>query len=147
MNHASFLVLCEAARLELMIRSGFFKVAKSRRWYLPTAGIYAQYQRPVRRSQKVEVLTKLAAWNDDGGWIEQRVLVDGKLAALVAARGVIREGRRSIPVVELREKLWPDFVAPELNGWIADLARADALARGEAENLAQATQENAATGA
>ena len=125
MNHAAFLNVCEAARLDHMLRSGFFRRARERRWYMPMAAVNVQYRRPVRRFAKLEVVTRIAHWTDEDVWVEQRVLANGKIAIDLIARGVLREGRENVPMTEVVDALWPGNRSPEMSPWIASIKAAD----------------------
>ncbi len=129
MNNASFLTLCEAARLDFMVRSGLFAVARKRGWFLPMAAVHVQFLRPVKRLAEVKVLSRVAAWSGDAVWVEQKVMSGGKLAAVVIERGVFKDGRRTLPADEVVGLVWPGTAPREPSPWLEKLAASDAELR------------------
>ncbi len=138
MNHAAVLVLCEATRIELMIRTGFLANARRRGWYFPTSAVYVHYRRPIPRFARVTVTGRVAGWDDEEMWIEHRVLVGERLAALVAMRGVVREGRTKVPLAAMARELWPGAASPALPEWIERIGTGDAACRSFAAHLGDA---------
>ncbi|SRR6266568_4145230 len=132
MNHAAILVLCEATRIELMVRAGFFAVARRRGWYFPTAAVYAQYRRPIRRFARVTVTACLAGWDDEELWVQHRVLVGEHVAALLAIRAVVREGRTKVAPADVARELWPGAASPALPEWMKRIRAGDAACRAQA---------------
>src|SRR5438874_8991866 len=59
MNHAALLTVMEAGRIDLMVRSGFFSLARKEKWYFPTSAISVQFMRPLKIFQRATLVTRV----------------------------------------------------------------------------------------
>ncbi len=48
MNHAPMMTVMEMGRIDFMVRSGFFKIAREKNWYFPSKSISVQFIRPLK---------------------------------------------------------------------------------------------------
>ena len=59
MNHAALMTVMEAGRLDLMVRSNFFRLARKNKWYVPSSAISVQFLRPLKIFQKALLTTRV----------------------------------------------------------------------------------------
>lgn len=78
MNHAAILTVFETGRIDLMVRTGFFTIARKKKWFFPSSGIYVQFFRPLKVFQKAVLLTRVFHVTDYSIYTEQRIIRDGK---------------------------------------------------------------------
>ena len=134
LNHTSWFVYAESARLEFMVRTGFFSWAKNRKLYLPTTSVSGQFRRSVRRFDVVELENRVATWDDESIWTEHRAYVDGKLAAVLTQRGTARRGRDKLSALEVIDELSPGAKPAVLAPWMEGLRDAHSACRDEVPN-------------
>lgn len=124
MNNGRYLTLMDLGRTDLMIRSGFARVALARRWMPVLAGATIRYRRSLAPFQRFRLDSRLVGWDDRWLYLEQRFeTMDGRPAASAMVRAVFLGGGRTIPTAEVvaaagiapqSPVLPPDFAA-----WIA----------------------------
>jgi len=105
MNHAAIMTVLECARIDIMVRSNFFKVASKNKWYFPSQAISAQYYRPLKIFQKAEVLTKISYVDEKWIYVEQKIIRDEKIVAACIVKSTIKNGRETIPPTVLLKLL------------------------------------------
>jgi acyl-CoA thioesterase FadM len=105
MNHASIMTVMEMGRVDYMVRSGFFTLAKRKKWYFPSAGISVQFIRPLKLFQKAYVHTRV--FYVDARWIylEQKVVRHGKVMAICIVKSKVKKGRETINTNEILREL------------------------------------------
>ena len=105
MNHASIMTVMEMGRIDYMVRSGFFALAKRKKWYFPSAGISVQFIRPLKLFQKAYVHTRV--FHVDANWIylEQKVVRNNKVMAMCVVKSKVKKGRETIDTNEILKEL------------------------------------------
>lgn len=97
-NNAAYLVFFEMARVDLQLRSGLARQAAKKGWAVPMASINAQFRRPLRRFQRFQVSARLAYWDDEWLYVEQRIERNGDIMATALAKSlVLGKGGRIAP--------------------------------------------------
>ena len=105
MNHASLLTVMEMGRIDFMVRSGFLKLAKKKKWYFPSAAISAQFIRPLKLFQKANVTTRVFHIDERWIYIEQKVTREGKDIAICIVKSKVKKGRDTIDTSEILREL------------------------------------------
>lgn len=105
MNHATMMTAMEMGRIDLMVRSGFFKLARKKKWYFPSRSISVQFIRPLKVLQKATLLTKV--FHIDGKWIyiEQKIVRRSKVIAICIVKSIVKQGTETIPPMLIAEEL------------------------------------------
>lgn len=116
MNHAPIMTVFEMGRIDFMIRSGFFKLARSNGWFFPSKSISVQFNKPLKAFQKASLTTKVL--NVDEKWIytEQKIVRGTSVIAMCVAKSTVKKGRETIPPNEIVSKL--GFSTSPANGEI-----------------------------
>lgn len=105
MNHAALLTVMETGRLDLMVRSNFFKIASKNKWYFPSQAISIQFYRPLKVFQKAEIHSKISYVDDKWIYVEQKIQRKGKVIAACLVKNTIKKGRTTIPTSEIMKAL------------------------------------------
>ena len=101
MNHAAILTVFETGRIDFMVRTGFFKVARKMKWFFPSSSISVQFFRPLKIFQKAILLTKVIHVSDYSIYTEQKIVKDGKDIALCIVKSKVKSGRENIRTEEI----------------------------------------------
>ncbi|MGC1204155.1 MAG: acyl-CoA thioesterase [Flavobacteriaceae bacterium] len=101
MNHAAILTIMETGRLDLMIRSNFFKIASKNKWYFPSQALSVQYYRPLKIFQKAELHTRISFIDEKWIYVEQKIVRKEKIVATCLVKSTIKKGRETVPASEI----------------------------------------------
>ena len=105
MNHAAMMTVFEAGRINYMVRTGFFKLARQQKWYVPTSSISVQFFRPLKVFQKAVLTTRVFHMTEQFIFIEQMITRQGKDIALCIVKSNVRSGRENIATQEIVKRL------------------------------------------
>ena len=105
MNHAAYLTVMEMGRADFMVRSGFFKLARRKKWFFPARSISVQYIRPLKAFQKATLLTRVFYMDEKWIYMEQKIVSNDKVIALAVVKNTVKKGRESIPPKEIASEL------------------------------------------
>jgi hypothetical protein len=89
-SNARYLLFMEVARLEMMLRTGIFRIARKKHWLPLVASQMVHYERPLKRFQKFTLKSHLAAWDDKWFFIDHKIERNGKLMAFALAKCCFR---------------------------------------------------------
>lgn len=120
-NNGMYLSLMDLGRFDLMVRSGFWKLMRSKGWGPVISNETISFRKSLEPWQRYSIETKIIGFDDRAIYFEQRMVVDGEIyaSAFIATRMLSRKG----PVTN--EEIFDavgrrppeDLVLPE---WIAD---------------------------
>jgi len=105
MNHAAILTVMEAGRIDFMVRSGFFKLARKNKWYFVSAAVNAQFVKPLKLFQKATVTTRVFHADDTWIYMEQKILRAGNVVAFCFVKSKVKQGRENVSTQEIILKL------------------------------------------
>ncbi|HYJ38780.1 MAG TPA: acyl-CoA thioesterase [Chitinophagaceae bacterium] len=105
MNHAAIMTVMEMGRVDFIVRSGFLKLARKKKWYFPSASISAQFLRPLKVFQKASVLTRIFHVDDRWIYLEQKVERAGKVMAICIVKSTVKKGRDHVSTKEIIKEL------------------------------------------
>ena len=105
MNHAAMMTVMEKGRIDYMVRSGFFKLARKKNWYFPLRSISVQFIRPLKLFQTANVITRV--FNVDNNWIyiEQKIIRKGKIIAICIVKSTVKKGKITVSTNQISEEL------------------------------------------
>jgi acyl-CoA thioesterase FadM len=135
LNNGRYLTLMDLGRFDLMGRAGMLRELFRRRWIPVVASSTIRHVRPLDAFARFELRTRIVGWDEQGFFLEQRFVQDGKVAAIGAIKGVFREGRRTVAPHEILTIAGhADMPAPPLPEWLTMWQQGmDALRRAEVE--------------
>ncbi|MES2430990.1 MAG: acyl-CoA thioesterase [Bacteroidota bacterium] len=101
MNHAAMMTVFETGRIDYMVRTGFFKLARHKKWYVPIASINVQFFRPLKVFQKAVLTTRVFHMTEHFIFMEQKITRSGKDVAICMVKCKIKSGRENITTQEV----------------------------------------------
>ena len=105
MNHAALMTVMEMGRIDFIVRTGFMKLAREKKWYFPSASVSAQFIRPLKIFQSATVTTRVFHINEKWIYMEQKVVRNGKLIAICLVKSTVKKGREHVNTQEIAEAL------------------------------------------
>jgi len=120
MNNGIYLVIMDLARLDLMVRSGFWQKVRAQGWYPVVVAETIQFRRSLNLWQRFEIETRVLGWDDKAVLLEQQFWCNGDVVAhaLVRARFLKRSGGTVAPQ-EIAPVVGFSAESPELCGYAA----------------------------
>lgn len=102
MNNGRFLTLMDLGRMDLLLRSGFWRRITGQGWYPVVAGQTITYRRSLQLGERFDLATRVMGHDDRWIYMEQVFRRDGELVAdaIVRARFLRRTGG-SVPMDEV----------------------------------------------
>lgn len=124
MNNGRYLSILDLGRMDLMLRSGFWKVTQERGWYPVVAGEGITFRKSLELWQKFEVRTKVLGIDEAWVYMEQSFIRGDVLIAdaIVRARFLKKTGG-SVTSEELIEAVGGAPAHIELPQWVKDWTR------------------------
>jgi acyl-CoA thioesterase FadM len=101
MNHATMMTVFETGRIDFMVRTGFFKLARQKKWYFPTSGISVQFFRPLKVFQKAVLSTRIIHIDEYNIYLEQKITRQEKEIAACIVKSKVKSGRENIRTTEI----------------------------------------------
>ncbi|MWB97206.1 acyl-CoA thioesterase [Agromyces seonyuensis] len=86
MNNGKYLTIMDVARMDLMIRSGFWKRLEDAGWYPVVAGQTIAYRKSLQPWQRFDVYTRILGFDERWGYLEQTFVV----GSTVYAQAIVR---------------------------------------------------------
>lgn len=121
MNNARYLALLDLGRMDLMLRSGFWKKIADRGWYPVVTAQTITYKRSLELWQRFELTTRVLGFDERHVYMHQEFHRGGKVIAraVVQARFLRRSGGTVAPteLIELAGGA-PELELPHwVDGW------------------------------
>ena len=127
-NNGRYLTLMDFGRLAHSLRTGMMSQMLRRRWIPVLGSATVSYFRELRTFDRVELVTRLACWDDKWFFYEHRFEQDGKVMALGAVKGVAKHKGRTVPPSELLRVVGYEGPSPQppehILKWREGMARA-----------------------
>ena len=104
LNNARYMMLADVGRIDIFLRSGFFRLCRERGWAPMMGGLQTAYVREIRLWKRFEVVTTIETWEGSEMIGRHRFLLeDGRTAALVLTTVGVYDlkGRRFMPIAEV----------------------------------------------
>lgn len=112
MNNGRYLTIMDLGRLDILIRSGLWRVILRHRWTPIASGIQIRFSRELRVLDRFRLETRLLAWDDTRVVMEQVfVIASGARKGQVAARALFKGGiydravRSFVPVARMMQEI------------------------------------------
>jgi acyl-CoA thioesterase FadM len=101
MNHAAMMTVFESGRIDFMVRAGFFRIARQKKWFFPSSSISVQFFRPLKTFQKAFLTTRVFHVTDYFIYTEQKITRDGKDMAICIVKSKVKFGKENIATQEI----------------------------------------------
>jgi YbgC/YbaW family acyl-CoA thioester hydrolase len=120
MNNGIYLTIMDIARLDLLTRSGVWKVLRARDWYPVVVAETVQFRRSLNLFERFEIETRVLGWDDKAILIEQQFFRGDEAVAhaLVRAR-ILKTARGPVTPQELALATGYDPASPALSDYAA----------------------------
>jgi acyl-CoA thioesterase FadM len=105
MNHAAMLSVMEAGRIDFMVRTGFFRLAKKYKWYFPSRSLSVQFFRPLKVFQKATLVTRVFHIDEKWIYMEQKIVSGGKDVAVCIVKSIVKSGREVVDFQKILKEL------------------------------------------
>ncbi len=129
LNNGRYLSLMDAARLDLIIRNGLFRVMMRRRWFPVVGSAIIRYRRSIGAFRRFTVRTRLLGFDARWVYLEQRFEVGGELMAVGAVKGIFRHGGTTIAPKAMLAEVGFHGPSPLLPDWVHTWSQAEATQR------------------
>lgn len=90
MNNGRYLSIMDLGRLDLMVRTGFWREARSRGWYPVVGTARVDYRRSLTVFQLFELQTRVVGWDDRWIFLEQKFMTKHEMATQGILKTMIR---------------------------------------------------------
>lgn len=112
LNNGRYLTLMDFGRFHHALRTGMMQTMMARGWKPILGEARVEFLREIRTFRRFELVTRLAAWDEKWFFMEQRFECEGEVHARALVRGVVKQGRKTIPPAELVAALQVDLPSP-----------------------------------
>ena len=126
LNNGRTLTLYDLGRLPLAIRTGLAATLKANRWGLTVAGSSVRYRRRVRAFHRVEIRSAFVGRDPRFLYVHQAMFRDGEALSAGLFRGAVTDAAGIVPTDRVVAALGAAGSMPELPGWVAAWAAAEA---------------------
>ncbi|MFC0280447.1 acyl-CoA thioesterase [Falsigemmobacter intermedius] len=126
LNNGRTLTLFDLGRVPMITRLGLRPHLNANGWSMAVAGASVRYRRRVKMFDRLEMISRLAGWDDKFLYIDQSLWRAGECTTQVLNRTAVTSGSGIIAPERLIRSAGFTEPQPELPGWIAAWARAEA---------------------
>lgn len=121
MNNGRYLSIMDLGRIDLMVRTGFWAVARKNGWFPVVGSVRVDYRRSLTVFQRYEMTSQIVGWDDRWIFLEQKFLLGGKLCARAMFKTMIRSKAGAVSCVEVMKAAGKDMVSPQLTSEMLEL--------------------------
>ncbi len=114
MNNGRYLTLMDLGRFDLIFRMGMLRHMLRHRWQPVAASATIRFRRSLKLFQKFKIRTRLAFWDEQWVFFEQRFECDGKLVALGLIKALLRGKEGNVPTAAILEVMGQDVASPRM---------------------------------
>jgi acyl-CoA thioesterase FadM len=129
MNHSAMLTVMEMGRIDFMVRSGFHKLARKKKWYYPIGGINVQFFRPLKLFQKANLITRVFYVDEKWIYIEQKIIRNNRDIAFCIVKSTIKKGKETISTNYIAKALKINELPTQGEQIVCSLIKGDDLIR------------------
>ena len=101
MTNSRYLLAMDIGRWDLVVRTGFWRELWRRRWFPVVGSATLRFRRPLDPFQRYRLVTRLVAWDEKWGFIEQRFERDGHVYAVGRVKALFRGPRGQVATAAL----------------------------------------------
>lgn len=121
MNNGKFLSIMDLGRLDLMVRSGLWRVFSSRGWYPVVAGQSITYRRSLNPGQRFDLYSRFVGVHDTWVYVDQTFAVGTTVHAHAVVRArFLRKTGGSVGHDELEEAAGESVAGHPVPQWMVD---------------------------
>jgi acyl-CoA thioesterase FadM len=124
MNNGRYLSIMDLERIDLLVRSGFWRIARARGWFPVVGNANIDYRRSLTLFERYTLATRVLGWDERWFYLEQIFERDGKVAASAIVKAMIRSRSGAVTPREVLSVLGADTCSPDLPPRAASLIAA-----------------------
>ncbi|MGL4489268.1 MAG: acyl-CoA thioesterase [Rhizobiaceae bacterium] len=114
MNNGRYLSIMDLGRIDMMVRIGFWSIAKKNGWFPLVGAAHMEYKRSLTVFQRYEMTSQIVAWDDRWIFVEQKLLVGDKLCTRALFKTMIRSKDGLVTPNEVMAATGLKLKSPEL---------------------------------
>ena len=150
MNNGRYLTIMDLGRMDLVLRTGLFRVMMKQKCIPVLSAVKMRYRMPLHLFEKYDLVTRVICWDDKWVYMEQRfVIAKGKRKGATAAIALLKGGfydrvnKSTVPTQTLIDIVGMDQKSPPfpdyINQWqsaekaLRDVTAAEKLKKGKEE--------------
>lgn len=103
LNAGRFISFMDVGRVELLGRMRLFRKVIGRGWRPINGGMIIRFRRSLLPFERFTLRSRVMGWDEKWIYFEHIIERQGQVCAVGNARGLFREGTRSVPPAELLE--------------------------------------------
>ena len=108
MNNASFWTITEMGQMDLLFRSGLFKLCRRYHWSPLVGSQKMVYKKPLKRFERFQLRSKLIYLDDQWLYLKQTFLKNDQLIANSLIKVIFRSKDGNVPVPQILTSLGID---------------------------------------
>jgi Predicted thioesterase len=132
MNNGRYLTIMDQGRIDIMLRSGFWRAVLRHKWVPIASAIKIRFRREMRLFNRFRLETRLVAWVGDNVVMEQMFILEsgprtGQVTAHMLFKGGLydRTAKSFIPISRLMEEAGVTAENPPLSPEVEAFLKAD----------------------
>jgi acyl-CoA thioesterase FadM len=114
MNNGRYLSIMDLGRIDMMVRNGFWAIARKNGWFPLVGAARTEYRRSLTVFQRYEMTTQIVGWDERWIFVEQQFLADDKLCTRALFKTMIRSKNGLVTPSEVLAAAGLKIKAPEL---------------------------------
>jgi acyl-CoA thioesterase FadM len=114
MNNGRYLSIMDLGRIDMMVRVGFWSIARSKGWFPVVGAARMEYRRSLTVFQRYEMTSQIVAWDDRWIFVEQQFLYRDKLCTRAVFKTMIRSKDGLVTPKEVMAATGLKLTSPEL---------------------------------
>ena len=123
MNNGRYLSLMDLGRIDLLVRSGFWREARRRGWFPLVAAGAIEYRRPLRLFERYRLTTRILGWDERWFYLEHSFRRGDKVAATAMIKAMIRSAAGAVPTSDALAAIGVSQPSPALPEHVTALLR------------------------
>ncbi len=96
MNNGRFLSVMDLGRVDLLVRTGFFTIARERGRYPLVGRVSIEYRKPLLPWRHYALETRIIGWDQRWFYLQQAFSLNGEVIAIAGVKAMIRSGRSPV---------------------------------------------------
>jgi acyl-CoA thioesterase FadM len=114
MNNGRYLSIMDLGRINMMVRIGFWAIARHNGWFPLVGSVKVDYRRSLTLFQRFEMTSQIVGWDDRWIFVEQHLLSGDKLCARAIFKTMIRSKGGLVTPTEVMAATGLKLTSPEL---------------------------------
>jgi acyl-CoA thioesterase FadM len=114
MNNGRYLSIMDLGRIDMMVRNGFWAIARQNKWFPVVGAARMDYRRSLTVFQRYEMTSQIVAWDDRWIYVEQTFKTGEKLCTRALFKTMIRSKDGLVTPTEVMAAAGLKLKSPEL---------------------------------